>query len=159
MRPWRRRNVVLRNLQGEDAAAMAELHAGAFQRGWGEDEFERLLASATSIGLGAAFSDQGRLGGFVLSRMAGGEAEMLSIVVDASARRHGLGRALLSRHLDQLRQAGVGELFLEVDEENLPARALYRTFGLVAVGRRNAYYTRASGERGTALILRRDLGQ
>jgi ribosomal-protein-alanine N-acetyltransferase len=155
--PWRRRAVALRELRGEDAAALARLHGGSFHRGWGEDEFESLLAAASSIGHGAAFSERGRLQGFVLSRRAASEAEMLSIVVDASARRRGVARALMAGHIDALRMAGIRELFLEVDEDNVAALALYNAFGLVAVGRRDAYYARSSGGRGAALVLRRDL--
>ncbi len=82
---------------------------------------------------------------------------MLSIVVDSSSRRKGLARALLFHHLDRLRERAVRELFLEVDEGNSAALAFYENFGLERVGRRPAYYARASGERGAALILRRAL--
>ncbi|MFI5015004.1 MAG: GNAT family N-acetyltransferase [Hyphomicrobiales bacterium] len=157
MPPWRRKTIVLRELVAEDAPSLARLHALAFHRGWGEDEFERLITSSSSLGDGAAFSERGRLQGFVLSRMAGREAEILSIVVDPSSRRQGMARALLSSHLDRLRGLSVSELFLEVDEDNGGALAFYETFGLRTVGRRRGYYPRASGGHGGALILRCDL--
>ena len=48
-------------------------------------------------------------------------------------------------------------LFLEVDETNLPAIALYRRLGFGEVGRRANYY-RSSGHGPTgALVMRRDL--
>jgi len=148
---------VLRDLRAEDAPALARLHAQAFHRGWGEDEFEQLIASSSSLGEGAAFSGRGRLQGFVLSRAAGVEAEILSIVVHPSSRRQGVARALFSNHLDRLRERRVGALFLEVDEGNHGALAFYETFGLVTVGRRRAYYARPSGGHGAALVLRCDL--
>jgi len=85
------------------------------------------------------------------------EAEILSIVVDPAVRRQGLARALLAQHLDRLRERGVRELFLEVDEANEPALAFYASFGLKTVGRRRGYYARASGGHGGALVLRCDL--
>jgi ribosomal-protein-alanine N-acetyltransferase len=157
MRPWQRKAIVLRDLNAEDAAALSRLHCLAFHRGWSEDEFERLITSSSSLGEGAAFSERGRLQGFVLSRLAGPEAEILSIVVDPATRRQGVARALLSNHLDRLRERRIRELFLEVDEDNHGALAFYETFGLAIVGRRRAYYPRVTGERGTALVLRGDL--
>ncbi|MBV9567418.1 MAG: GNAT family N-acetyltransferase [Hyphomicrobiales bacterium] len=157
MLTWRQKTIVLRDLKAEDAPRLARLHAGAFHRGWGEDEFEHLIASASSLGEGAAFSERGNLQGFILSRIAAAEAEILSIVVDPISRRKGVARALLSHHLDRLREEAARELFLEVDEENAVALAFYKNFGLTPVGRRHAYYPRASGERGAALILRRTL--
>lgn len=157
MRSRQRKAVVLRELASEDAPALARLHAGAFHRGWSEDEFERLLASSSSLGEGAAFFDGGRLQGFVLSRLADVEAEILSIVVDPSCRRQGVGRALFASHLDRLRQLRARELFLEVEESNRAALAFYQAFGLVTVGRRSAYYQRPSGGPGAALVLRCDL--
>ena len=157
MLAWRQRAIVLRDLKAEDAPRLARLHAKAFHRGWGEDEFEQLIASSSCLGEGAAFAERASLQGFILSRIAGAEAEILSIVVDSSSRRKGVARALLSRHLDRLRERVVRELFLEVDEANAAALAFYKNFGLEAVGRRGAYYPRTSGERGAALILRRKL--
>jgi ribosomal-protein-alanine N-acetyltransferase len=157
MRPWRRRAVLLRELRAEDAPALARLHGLSFHRGWGEDEFEQLLTASSSLGEAASFTSTGALQGFVLSRVAGVEAEILSIVVVASARRQGVARSLLSHHLDRLRAQGVREVFLEVDEGNQPALAFYETFGLKTVGRRRGYYPRSSGGSGGALVLRCDL--
>jgi ribosomal-protein-alanine N-acetyltransferase len=44
-------------------------------------------------------------------------------------------------------------VFLEVDENNAPARALYRRAGFADVGRRKSYYQSGA----SALVLRRDL--
>ncbi|MBV8183406.1 MAG: GNAT family N-acetyltransferase [Hyphomicrobiales bacterium] len=157
MRVWRQKAIVLRDLKMEDAPRLARLHAKSFHRGWGEDEFEQLIANASTIGEGAAFSERGALQGFILSRIAAGEAEILSIVVDVASRRRGVARALLSHHLDRLRERSIRELFLEVDEANAVALAFYENFGLERVGRRGSYYPRPSGERGAALILGRML--
>jgi [ribosomal protein S18]-alanine N-acetyltransferase len=154
---WRQKSIVLRNLGAEDAPMLARLHAKSFHRGWTDDEFEQLIASSTTLGQGAAFSERGRLCGFVLSRTSGCEAEMLSIVVDASARRQGVGRALLAGHLECLRRQCVRKLYLEVDENNRPALAFYAALGLVEVGRRSSYYPRSSGGKAAALILRHNL--
>jgi ribosomal-protein-alanine N-acetyltransferase len=77
--------------------------------------------------------------------------------VDPASRRKGVARALLANHIERLRERGVRELFLEVDEDNRGALAFYEKFGLEPVGRRRAYYARSSGDQGAALVLHRDL--
>ena len=76
----------------------------------------------------------------------------------ASARRgQGLARALLNLHLRRLAGLGARAVFLEVDEDNTPARRLYARAGFREVGRRAGYYQHAGDNAATALVLRRDL--
>jgi ribosomal-protein-alanine N-acetyltransferase len=90
------------------------------------------------------------------SRIAADQAEILSIAVAPSHRGMGLARRMLGVHLRRLAAYGVGSVFLEVDEHNVPARRLYAGFGFSQVGRRNSYYATADGA-AAALVLRRDL--
>jgi ribosomal-protein-alanine N-acetyltransferase len=92
--------------------------------------------------------------GFILSRMAGGEAEILSIAIAQRQRGRGFARPLLHLHLRRLAGLGARAVFLEVDERNAAARALYRRAGFYDVGRRQGYYQTGA----SALVLRRDLG-
>jgi [ribosomal protein S18]-alanine N-acetyltransferase len=135
-----------------DAAGIAALHAASFRRGWGEDEVHRLLLDRAVIAhrvmVGQALS------GFILSRLAADEAEVLSIAVAPARRGRGLGRGLLELHLRRLAGAGVHAVFLEVGKQNLPACRLYQRAGFRQVSRRQGYYEGG----GTALVLRRDLG-
>jgi len=135
-----------------DAIAIAAVHGASFQRGWGEDEIHRLLIERNVVGHRAT---SGRnLIGFILSRIAMGEAEILSVAVAPAWRGRALARPLLDLHLRRLAGLGARSVFLEVDEQNRPACRLYRRAGFYEVGRRAAYYQ--GGE--TALVLRRDLG-
>jgi ribosomal-protein-alanine N-acetyltransferase len=95
--------------------------------------------------------------GFAASRMAADEAEILSIAVAASERGRGLSRNLLLTHLGHLAGRGVKTVFLEVEENNQPARRLYDRAGFAVAGRRERYYRQAGGEELNALIMRRDL--
>ncbi len=140
------------------AEACERLHAACFPRGWSALEFESLIAAPTSFGEAAVDRRTAALAGFVLSRGAAGEAEVLTIAVDPGQRRRGIGRHLLDRHLRTLAEARVGTLFLEVEEANAAARALYVAAGFTEVGRREAYYRAPDGSRAAALILRRTLG-
>ena len=135
-----------------DAAAITALHKASFQRGWGEDEVYRLLVETNVI---AHRAMSGRtMVGFILSRLAAGEAEILSIAIAPARRGRGYARPLLDLHLRRLAGVGVRSVFLEVDEHNAAARALYRRAGFYDVGRRQSYYQTGA----SALVLRRDLG-
>jgi [ribosomal protein S18]-alanine N-acetyltransferase len=134
------------------AATIAALHAASFQRGWGEDEFQRLLADRNVVCHRAAIGQTSV--GFVLSRIAAGEAEILSIAIAPNWRGYGFARPLLDLHLRRLAGLGARAVFLEVDAQNTPANRLYRKAGFYEVGRRQGYYKGGA----TALVLRRDLG-
>ena len=59
--------------------------------------------------------------------------------------------------LRQAANAGAQAMFLEVDEHNAPALALYRRLGFVKVGQRSGYYRRGDGSRATAVVMRKAL--
>jgi ribosomal-protein-alanine N-acetyltransferase len=138
-----------------DAAALSALHAVSFRRGWSDGEMAALLAEESVL---AHRAMRGRaLIGFIVSRRAAGEAEILSVAVARSSRGDGIGTALLRLHLRRLAGLGVQAVFLEVDEDNAAARRLYARAGFGEVARREGYYRDQAGRGSTALVLRRDL--
>jgi [ribosomal protein S18]-alanine N-acetyltransferase len=138
-----------------DAAAFAALHAVSFRHGWSDGDFERLLIERNVVAHRATAG--AALQGLILSRLAAGEAEILSVAVATACRGRGLARALLDLHLRRLAGLGATAVFLEVDENNAPARRLYRRAGFREVGRRPGYYQQTRDHAATALVLRRDL--
>ena len=130
--------------------AMAAIHAESMGEGqaWSAAELAGLLAQPGVRAVGAA-------AGFALIRVAAGEAELLTIAVRPGTRRQGVGAGLLGQALAEAAAAGAEEVFLEVAEDNGPARALYAQAGFVAAGRRPGYYGRRDGRRFDALVLRR----
>ena len=138
-----------------DASVLAALHAPVFTDAWPAEAFASLLArDGVSVFLGAR--DAGSAEGFVLIRVAAGEAEVLTFCVADAARRCGLGRALLRQAFDTAAAAHASEMFLEVGEANVAALALYRREGFRDVGRRRAYY-RHGDEGADALVMRKVL--
>ena len=77
--------------------------------------------------------------GFVLSRGAAGEEELLLIAVHPDHRGKGIGRMLMKRFLAAAAARGTERLFLEMRDGN-PADTLYRAMGFEPVGRRRQYY-------------------
>ncbi len=138
-----------------DAAAIAALHAASFHRGWSEEEVENLLLDpqvlAHSLRVGGGFA------GFVMSRCAADEAEILSIAVTRRCQGRGLARRMLTMHMRRLAALGVKALFLEVAESNRAAIALYRKAGFRDVAKRPNYYPMPDGTTAAALVLRRDI--
>jgi ribosomal-protein-alanine N-acetyltransferase len=135
-----------------DAAAIAALHGASFQRGWGEDEIHRLLIQGNVVAHRAMIGRT--LIGFIMSRMAAGEAEILSVAIAPTWRGRGLARPLLELHLRRLAGRGARSVFLEVGENNTPAGRLYQRAGFYEVGLRQGYYDGGKAAR----VLRRDLG-
>ena len=94
--------------------ALAALHARAFTdapRPWSAAEFAALLAAASTLLVA-------RGEGFALGRVAGPEAELLTLAVDPGARRRGLGRALVGAFEATAAARGAEEVLLEVAVTN-----------------------------------------
>ncbi len=72
--------------------------------------------------------------GFVLARVAGDEAEILTLAVAPQARGRGLGRALLQAVISRTAHLGAASLFLEVGADNPAALALYAGLGFTGSG-------------------------
>jgi [ribosomal protein S18]-alanine N-acetyltransferase len=138
-----------------DAPRLAQVHGACFHRGWGESEFDSMLAETNTL------VHRLRLGrktvGFAVSRIGADEAEILSVAIDPRCRGLGLSRNLLLTHLGYLAGRGVRTIFLEVEENNRPALRLYKRAGFAVVGRRERYYQEQGGEQLNALLMRRDL--
>jgi len=138
-----------------DVPRLAELHAASFHRGWGKGEFEQMLREHNTM---LHRLRQGRqVIGFAVSRIAADEAEILSIALAPGHRGRGLSRDLFLTHLGHLAGRGVRTVFLEVEENNQPARKLYERAGFAVAGRRERYYKEAGGVELNALVMRRDL--
>jgi ribosomal-protein-alanine N-acetyltransferase len=146
---------VLSDAGPRDAAAISALHAASFRRGWSDGEVAQLLDDAHVV------ADRARIGsaltGFILTRWAADEAEILSVAVARSARGCGLGHALLRRNLQRLAGLGIRDVFLEVSADNTSALRLYRRMGFDEVGKRERYYGSAATLESTALVLKREL--
>lgn len=131
-----------------DPARLAALHAACFTSHpppWPASGFAGLLADPAVFLIEAPQA-------LLLGRAAAGEAELLTLATAPAARRHGYARRLLAEFDAEARRRAALTAFLEVAEDNAPARALYAGAGWAQVGRRPRYYGPTA-----ALILRKDL--
>ena len=153
---FRRAKPTIFDARPADAGVLAALHERSFAHGWSESEMERLLVDKAVIAHIARAGSRGAPAGFMLSRCAADEAEILTVAVAPVERGQGIARQLLARHLGRLAALGIARVFLEVDDGNRAALRLYARAGFREIGRRDSYYARAQGS-GAALTLRRDL--
>ena len=144
---------------GEHAERLAEIHAGAFARPWGAEDFEAFLLDRSVRIDGLFLVRASPPSGFVLSRSVADEAEILSVALARNVRGRGYSRLLLAQHCQSLAHAGAARIHLEVEEGNLPAIALYRRLGFVQSGLRPGYYARPDGTRACALSMTRLLAE
>lgn len=141
--------------QTRDAEDMARLHKQGFYRGWPREEFASFLTEATTPAYIACDAKR-RIAGFAMLRLAGDEAELLTIAVDKKWQGKRIGTALLRAAFADLLMSPVRRMFLEVDEQNAAAIKLYAREGFAQIGTRKGYYPKADGSAATALVMARD---
>lgn len=129
-------------------AEMATIHAACFTtpRPWSAEEIGATLANPHCFALTEP-------AGFLIGRVVAGEAELITLAVDPSARQRGTGGRLVDGFLAEVRARGAESVFLEVATNNLPAQSLYARKGFVAHGKRRGYYLTPDGQRLDATIL------
>lgn len=133
-----------------DAEAMAAVHEECFDRPWSAREIDRLMED----GFGLIYED---VPAFILGRVIGTEAEILTVAVAPYGRRQGWGQRLVQGAEIAADELGAEEMFLEVACDNRAAIALYEKAGYERVGLRRAYYPRQDGSTADALVMRKTL--
>ena len=95
------------------------------------------------------------IGGFVVGREIGKEAEILNLAVKPDYRRQGIGQSLVLAMLEVFAATGAVKVFLEVRESNQGGIAFYRRLGFREAGRRDRYYHQPEE---AALVLEAKIG-
>lgn len=134
----------------------------AFDPAWGEAWNRNQVAGALAMPTTFAIlvdedgKHTGPMGppaaGFVLSRNAPGEEELLLIAVSPDHRRKGIGKTLIEELAKAARSRGAERIFLEMRSNN-PAERLYRLAGFEPIGKRKNYYLKSDGERLDAITF------
>lgn len=101
-----------------------------------------LVAEAAATAEGEPQHPDAAIAGYagLLAPAGSGQADIQTIAVAPSARRRGLGRALVVALLDEARVRGTDEVFLEVRADNPNAQALYASLGFEQIAVRSKYY-------------------
>ena len=89
----------------------------------------------------ACAAKPGAVLGFTVISLLPPQAELESIAVAAESQRRGLGRQIFHALANELKKAGVREIFLEVRASNRVALGFYRSLGFGQTGLRPRYYS------------------
>jgi len=135
-----------------NARLLASIHAESFSDAWSAEWIATLLSQPGTF---AGLSEDAQ--GFIIMRVAGDEAEVLTLAVKPAARRRGVATALVEDGAREAFKRGTKVMFLEVSCTNLPAIALYKRLGFAEIGRRKGYYATPDGSREDALVLRSEI--
>ena len=109
------------------------LHRACFpNKPWSANDFADLKKSGCDI-----IASQN---GFVVWRVVADEAEIITIGVHPDARKAGIASAMLAIIEADAKKRGATKMFLEVAENNHPARVLYEHNGYIQIGMRPKYY-------------------
>lgn len=133
---------------------MAEAFDPRFGEAWTRSQVIGILAVP---GVWLSIADvAGRASGFALTRGVLDEAELLLLAVSPTARRRGVGAALLRSVLADCVDRKIATLHLEVREGNDAIR-LYNNAGFFKVGERRDYYRSQTGQKYSAITLQRKI--
>jgi ribosomal-protein-alanine N-acetyltransferase len=127
-----------------DLARIMELETGTFGTdAWSSDAMLSDLRNPQCYYLVADSGGfPGELGGYagLFAPKGAQEGDIQTIAVAESARRAGLGRALMNALISVARARGAAEVFLEVRADNPGPKRLYEALGFAEIATRIAYY-------------------
>jgi ribosomal-protein-alanine N-acetyltransferase len=121
-----------------DLEAIRDLEIEAFGFTWDADVFARELRRQDC--LFTVVEAAGEVVAMASLNWILDEVHLMSIAVSPTWRGRGLARRLLGENLAFCQGLGLQWMTLEVKWNNVPALALYRSFGFTTVGKRKRYY-------------------
>lgn len=116
-------------------AGLARTHAAAFgsDNSWPARDFANYMDDPICLVLGTDNC-------FIVIRLAGPEAEVLTLATHPDVQGRGRATKLLGDTLKRLAAVNVEEVFLDVSDQNTAARALYARCGFTGFALRHNYY-------------------
>ena len=126
---------------------------------WTDAVWRELAGAQNSGELGRVLllvhAGDGALCGLLAATSLIGRTELEAVLVARSARRRGIGRALVLEWLSWAQGEGEMEAMLEVRSSNTAALALYHRLGFAVQGRRPDYYREPTED---AILMGRQVG-
>ena len=126
----------------DDSTAIAEAEELIFSDPWTEADIISTISTEGSMCYTAIYD--GAVVAYILGRQIPPEGEIYRIATVPEKRRRGIAYRLLDYAVKCERGRGLENLFLEVRENNIPAKNLYKSYGFREVGIRKNYYKNPS---------------
>lgn len=144
---------VVRSARVGDIQSIIDLEQNfSAEESWYPGEIEHYLEKSTRrnktpfiIAFGRASNGNRPPAGYCLDDMKRSRGEICSLVVDKPFRGRKLGRELLNRVCDSLRNEGAKTISLQVKEDNDAAICLYESAGFVKTKTLRGYYNGKDG--------------
>jgi [ribosomal protein S18]-alanine N-acetyltransferase len=133
----------IRRFTPEDLPAIIQIQRQVLPvGGWTENDYLRFRQQPEGLALLAEKGEDpsSMIVGFAVALRTGGEAEILTLAVEATQQRQGIGRRLLFTMCGELAVLGVRRVYLEVRVSNQAAFNLYTSAGFVLTYVRKNYY-------------------
>lgn len=121
------------------------------QKGFSDGYSENQIKSAFSSGRFHVFlaQENGENAGFICFSVAMDESDIETVFVKSEFRRRGIAKSLIKKAESFLLDLAVKKVFLEVRENNIPAKSLYQDLGYNKISVRKGYYS--DGENATIM--------
>jgi [ribosomal protein S18]-alanine N-acetyltransferase len=147
---------VIRDFQPEDFETLWRMDQECFPPGisYSKQELKAYIRRRGSFTLVATASDQDKPVGFIVVH-DGSTGHVVTIDVDTSARRAGVGSSLLRAAEDRLRASGCRAVALETAVDNISALSFYKRHGYNVLRTWPRYYSNGVD----ALVMKKDLSR
>ncbi len=134
-----------------DIGRIMDLEQGSIVHPWTEKDIRTLITDKNKNCIVATVGDEVIC--YIGAESVLDECNIGNIVTAKAHRGHGYATEVMSRLLNILRDNGIKKVFLEVENDNVPAIALYRKLGFDQYGYRRGYY----GQGKDAILMSKDL--
>lgn len=105
---------------------------------YSEDELKNMFDIAYYTFLVAVIDDE--IIGYICSTIIYDNCDLLKIIVNKDYRKQSIGRMLIQKLIDICKEKCVGNITLEVRENNNIAISFYEKIGFEQLGKRKGYY-------------------
>lgn len=130
--------MIVRPMTEQDLDEVVEIENTAFSQPWTKQGFLDTLRNKDTLYLVA--EENGEILGYLGLWQYFEEADITNVAVKSTARRKGVGTALLEEIIKQAEVRGITVLTLEVRKSNEAAIRLYEKQGFQSVGIRPGFY-------------------
>lgn len=145
-------NLLFRNVGQEESAVLTEIHAEAFANYWNPNDFNDFFAVYGTRAI-VVHAQTGETAGMVVFRVTEEQADIITIAIRPAFRRLGIAKALMRQSIEMAAGLGATEMFLDVEDGNTAAMALYKSLGFTNISRRKLYYRQKDGSYTDALVM------
>ena len=143
--------LIIRAAELTDIDSIKALEQGSIVHPWTENDIKTLITDVNKKCLVATLDDEVIC--YIGAESVLDECNIGNIVTAREHRGHGYATNVMSVLLNILRQNEIKKVFLEVENDNVPAIALYKKLGFDQYGYRRDYYCQGKD----AILMTKDL--